>query len=1068
MAMRLRAKIGLAVAGVVGVLALAAAAAPYLLDVEQFKPALVKAVKDATGRELVIEGPMKLSMFPRPQISARQVRFANAAGSIGAQMVDVSWVGASPSWPALMRGDFEIGRLTLARPKIVLETDAQGRPNWEFAPGAAAAQPAGAPSTGLHLAIGRLRIVDGTVSYTDPQTGKTLKAEKVDLTASVQSFQGPLAMKGSATVNDVPLALEFSMGAPLKGGHDVVLKLKVDSGTLDFSGRASSIGPDAEVGGVLSVATGKLTDFIAAVLRAVGEAQPTFDASVVGQFTFDGGVEYSPRRLALNDFKMSAGGDTATGTLALTPGTVPLLTGRLSLPKLNLEKWLAMLEQPRLLAPRPAATKRPPDAPELAATPAFNVNLALEAAEVVYRKGTIRDVSLGFDVHRGALAVSRVRAILPGGMVLSATSAVTGGPAQPVASGEFLVIGPRLRETLTWLEIDVAGVPAERLQTFEARGRMVSSAGQVQVSDATFAIDGIPGTGALAVTLGARPSVMAQIDFKQFDLDAYVPTERVTAATVPLPAAPAIQPGDAPVKPATAPAFGLKAKVARLIYRGEPLKGVEADIAVQGNLLKLNTLKIADLLGAKGDLRGSVADFGTVPRFDLAFNATMSDTDRLLDYAGLPKFVNGAIGAATASGEVAGTIGKLAVRNVAVTMLGATASAAGSVVLGPDFRFDFARFSLQAADASRLVSVASGSPQSGLGALSATGTFKGDPARVLFEGDLVALGSEMTGTIDIKLAARPVVTATVRVPGTIDFDQWLGVSAAPVPTTVSRPRPDTAPPVVAPPLPGGAPRTATAKPIDLAGFRAFDAELTLFTRSIVVSSLRVNYGDLSATLKNGVVKVSKLTGQFFAGAVDFTGTIDASKATLALDFQGSLQGIHLGEMLQGAAGTNAFGNDNLTVAIDGKVSIMDIELNGRGNSPEEIRDSLVGRGQLTGNFYPAVTKGSLSFASFATGVGSIFSTEMGFNSAVLQGFINNQNTISGELTLADGVLVLDKHAVHGQNAQATITSHTNLLWATTDTTIVLDVGANGLADYVMTVKGPVSSPTMSTRSGSGR
>ena len=128
----------------------------------------------------------------------------------------------------------------------------------------------------------------------------------------------------------------------------------------------------------------------------------------------------------------------------------------------------------------------------------------------------------------------------------------------------------------------------------------------------------------------------------------------------------------------------------------------------------------------------------------------------------------------------------------------------------------------------------------------------------------------------------------------------------------------------------------------------------------------------------------------------------------------------------------------------------------------------MGRGQLTGNFYPAVTKGSLSFASFATGVGSIFSTEMGFNSAVLQGFINNQNTISGELTLADGVLVLDKHAVQGQNAQATITSHTNLLWATTDTTIVLDVGANGLADYVMTVKGPVSSPTMSTRSGSGR
>jgi hypothetical protein len=38
--------------------------------------------------------------------------------------------------------------------------------------------------------------------------------------------------------------------------------------------------------------------------------------------------------------------------------------------------------------------------------------------------------------------------------------------------------------------------------------------------------------------------------------------------------------------------------------------------------------------------------------------------------------------------------------------------------------------------------------------------------------------------------------------------------------------------------------------------------------------------------------------------------------------------------------------------------------------------------------------------------------------------------------------------------------------ATTDTTISLDTGKRGPADYVMTVKGPLSSPTMSTRGGS--
>ena len=37
---------------------------------------------------------------------------------------------------------------------------------------------------------------------------------------------------------------------------------------------------------------------------------------------------------------------------------------------------------------------------------------------------------------------------------------------------------------------------------------------------------------------------------------------------------------------------------------------------------------------------------------------------------------------------------------------------------------------------------------------------------------------------------------------------------------------------------------------------------------------------------------------------------------------------------------------------------------------------------------------------------------------------------------------------------------------TTDTTISLDTGKRGPADYVMTVKGPLSSPTMSMRGGS--
>ena len=270
MAMRKRTKIAIWAAAVLGVLALAWSALPYVVNMEVFKPAMIQAVKEATGRELIIDGPIELSMYPVPGISARQVHFANATGTIGAQMLDVRRIVVRPSVLALLQGRIEVGTLFLYRPTIVLEADADGKPNWEFTPGANAAQPQGAASGGLHLAVGRLGIVRGTIKYTDPKSGKTHTAEDVRVRASVGSLDGPMSLEGTATVNGVPLVIDLSIGGPTDKGHRTLLTLEVASGRLFFDGWLGRIAPDGSVMGQLSVATGRLTDFIGALVAATG------------------------------------------------------------------------------------------------------------------------------------------------------------------------------------------------------------------------------------------------------------------------------------------------------------------------------------------------------------------------------------------------------------------------------------------------------------------------------------------------------------------------------------------------------------------------------------------------------------------------------------------------------------------------------------------------------------------------------------------------------------------------------------------------------------------------------
>jgi len=1081
-------RIGVGLAAFSALLALAGLAAPTLLNIDQYKPAMIAAVKEATGRELVIEGPLKLTVFPTLRISARQVHFANAVGAKGAQMVDVRWVGIRPSFWALLQGRIEVERLTLFRPTLVLETDAEGRPNWEFHPGAGAAQPAGAPSSGLHLAIGTLKIREGTLSYTNPKTGQTLKAENLEALASVGSLQGPFDFDATATVNGVPLSLMAKVGPPTDKGSDMSFRLKVQSGTLNFDGHVSRIAPDADVKGKVSLATGGLTDFVASLVRAGGQQAPAFDAAVIGSFAFDGNIDLSVEKLALSDFRMSIGGESVSGNVTLVTGAKPSLESRLSLPKIDAEKWLALLSRPEAFRPKPVAAP-PAAAPAAPAAPAraslspfppeFTVLLSIDAQEVTYRSGSARDVGLAVEIRNGVIAVPRLSAILPGDMVLKANAAATPpAPAAPApkpgaassvqSAGEFSLTGPRLRETLAWLAIDTSGVPAGKLQTLAIEGKVASTANSLEISALTMDLDGQRATGSGSITFGVPLTVATSVQLDSFDLDAYLPEPRESSVV----ADPAASTAPAPVTAAapaapdkTLPVLGLKAKVAKLSFRGGTLNGIEADFAVQGNLLKVNALKVADILGARFDFKGQVADFGTAPRFDLTFNAAMPDTDRLLVYAGLPKFLNGKLGASTAGGSVAGTMEALTLRNASVTAAGATARATGSLVLGDKFAFDLSSFALQAQDASGLVSVATGKAQSGLGGLAAEGAFKGNDQRASFEGNLTAIGTQMSGRIDATLGARPNIAANLRIPGTLDIDDWLGVTDGPAPSvpTPALPAAPAGPNAQAVPLPSRGPRVVPDKQIDLSGLRAFDATLNLETSAIEVGTLKVTYADMNATLRNGVFKVAKLTGQFYSGAVDFAGTVDASKDTMTVDVAGTLQGIYVGELLRGAAGQNVFGNEHLKVAVDGKINVMKIALQGQGTSPGQIRDSLTGQGHLSGVIYPSVAGGSLGFASFATGIGSLFSTEMGFNSAVISGFINAQSTIEGDITLSNGEISLQNHSLKGPSATARINSRTSLTGATTETTIALDSGSNGATDYVLTVNGPVSAPTMSIR-----
>ncbi len=187
---------------------------------------------------------------------------------------------------------------------------------------------------------------------------------------------------------------------------------------------------------------------------------------------------------------------------------------------------------------------------------------------------------------------------------------------------------------------------------------------------------------------------------------------------------------------------------------------------MQGNLLKVNAFKVADLLGAKADVKGSVTDFAAAPRYDLTFNATLPDADKVIAYAGLAKVaITGKIGRAVAERRRCRLAERALRYATSVRRCWAAPRASPEQWRWAAISvFDFPTFTLQTQEAGRRSPAATGQSAAIRRQLSAAGAFKGDAQRVCLRRQPDGLRRRpMTGHVDAsRLGARPNINVNLR------------------------------------------------------------------------------------------------------------------------------------------------------------------------------------------------------------------------------------------------------------------------------------------------------------------
>src|SRR5258705_8443842 len=204
-----------AAAGIVALILVAAAIAIATVDLHTLIGPVQARVKSSTGRDLAINGPIDLKLSLEPKIVLADVTFSNATGSKMPDMVRAKRVDVQVALLPLLSRRFEVVELTLTDPVIVLETDAQGRANWDFGnpSSTSSAAPATSSTAMGAFGVGTFTVDNGTVTYVDGASGKTTRVTIDYLAVHTRRGDAPVEAEFRGKIDNVSLTLTGNFGS---------------------------------------------------------------------------------------------------------------------------------------------------------------------------------------------------------------------------------------------------------------------------------------------------------------------------------------------------------------------------------------------------------------------------------------------------------------------------------------------------------------------------------------------------------------------------------------------------------------------------------------------------------------------------------------------------------------------------------------------------------------------------------------------------------------------------------------------------------------------------------------
>ena len=295
------------VGGVVVLIAIALITVWLLVDPNHYKGRIEAAAKEATGRDLVLKGDMKLSVFPWVALELGPATLSNLPGFGDEPFLAFNHAAVRVKLLPLLHQELVIAKVELDGLDLRLKKDAGGKGNWQSAHPGKPEEPASTNSgTGPKLgSIGGVKVTHGRVSFNqyvmenfDLETGSFSAGALVPVSMSFDAnrgiagerftFTARLDFQDNPDTDDIKLAALSINGEVTRAGDDrpmhyefsvPALEANLNKQTLaapDFSLTLSSLKLTGKLNGTQLTDDLHLSGSLALQSLVLGEFAPRF------------------------------------------------------------------------------------------------------------------------------------------------------------------------------------------------------------------------------------------------------------------------------------------------------------------------------------------------------------------------------------------------------------------------------------------------------------------------------------------------------------------------------------------------------------------------------------------------------------------------------------------------------------------------------------------------------------------------------------------------------------------------------------------------------------------------